>query len=138
MDPLVAGRLSGALPLAVLPPVLLLGFTAWFRILFMKEERFSTIHSLPPRLAMTAVGILISSTASLTTNLGYVARGGQGPLILAVLVVLFFFGYLGCEAMYLAAKKGGARQWWTVGGAFLAVGMASLAMHSAREILICI
>ncbi len=126
-DPL---RFLGGLPQAVLLPLVLLLFSFVTRLFVHTDPFLAFLHSIPPRIALAATGIIVAAGLAPSSYLN-VQSGGK-PSTVAIVLILSLVCYVACEGIHQSAKKRGAHQWWTVVAGALAYGLITLAARYAQ------
>ena len=118
------------LPDAALTPLLLLAFSVLTRKVVHKQGWLASFHTVPPRIALAAIGILLVAATSRGSRLTVYA--GSGIVAAAVqLLVLFLILYTLCELCHASANKGGVRALWTILGGGLSFGLLTYATFYA-------
>ena len=119
------------LPQLAAVPVMLMIFSFVMRSIVHREPLVASFHGLPPRLALTAIGVTAAAILSPQSYLA-VHTGVKLPWFALVIVLLFLTLYVLCEFFHFAAKRGGRNQIWTLLGGGFAFGIAVLAFECAR------
>jgi len=118
------------LPDAAVLPLLLLAFSVLTRKVVHRQEWLASFHTVPPRIALAAIGILLAAATSPGSNLTF--HAGSAIVAAAVqLLLLFLIVYVLCELSHASAKKGGARALWTILGGGLSFGLMTYAAFYA-------
>lgn len=91
-----------------------------------RKDFLNVLHSVPPRLALAATGIMCSAAISPASTFSVNVGRNSMPTAL-VLVVLFLTLYICCEGIQEVAKRGGWSSLLSLLGSFLALGLLGLA-----------
>jgi uncharacterized membrane protein len=126
-DPL---EVFSKIPVAALPPFCLLLFSVVIKLVVHGDRIVDNLNSVPPRLALAAIGITLTAALSPKSFLSVHAGADRFAFVLAVLI-LFLALYVVCEAIHARAGKRGSYVAAIVGGS-LSFGLATLAVHYAR------
>ena len=118
------------IPDAATIPLLLLVLSCLIRKHVHKEKWLASFHTVPPRLALAAMGILVAAATSPGSRLLVHAAGRIVPAAVSLLL-LFVVGYFVCELWHASAKKGGAHALLSILGTGLSFGLVAYAAFYA-------
>ena len=113
-------------------PFVILLLSAVIHAAVHRKPMAEYIHEVPPRLALAALGLLLTAYFSQGSFLS--ASLGSQREVGFVLVALIYVGlYVVCERCYAAAKGGGSGRLATTLGGSLSYGLATLSVRLAQS-----
>jgi len=121
------------LPDSVLIPMLLLTFSVVAKRYVHRQSWLKSFHSVPPRIALTSIGVLIAGASSAGSYFR-VHAGGQVLLVVIQVLLLYVVVYMLCEECHASATKGGRNVLWTIVSGGLSFGLIMSATFYAQTV----